>query len=215
MAVTQNALPTYGEMVRNIWDHIASIRAFDIVPRTLFPDDIEPRVVEQLPSTKPEHVSRCPTKEKSTKKFTKKSTKKPKEIEKCAMCFEEMGKPCECTKLPCGHTFHTNCISQLRESSIDNKCPLCRANLPPGTLEEEVYEEERKHFKHNQKVYTGSHCVVLHSQIIYKQSGNESNVWCTYPWEYNENVKVKTKHKNPIQKRRKSNKKYKNFKNRV
>ena len=215
MAVTQNALPTYGEMVRNMWDHIASIRAFDIVPRTLFPDDIEPRAVEQLPPTKPEHVSRCPTKEKSTKKSTKKSKKKPKEIEKCAMCFEEMGKPGECTKLPCGHTFHTNCISQLRESSIDNKCPLCRANLPPGTLEEEVYEEERKHFKHNQKVYTGSHCVVLHSQIIYKQSGNESNVWCTYPWEYNENVKVKTKHKNPIQKRRKSNKNYKNFKSRV
>lgn len=144
-----------------------------------------------------------------------KSTKKSKEIEKCAVCFEEMGKPCECTKLPCGHTFHTNCISQLRDSSIDNKCPLCRANLPPGTLEEEVYEEKRKHYKHNKKVYTGSHCVVLHSQIIYKQSGNESNIWCTYQWEYCGAVKVKTKHKNPIPKSRKSNKKYKNFKNRV
>lgn len=215
MEVTHRALPTYSDVIRDMWGHIASIRAFDIVPRTLFPAESEPRAVEQLPPAKPEHVSRCPTKEKSTKKSTKKSKKKPKEIEKCAMCFEEMGKPCECTKLPCGHTFHTNCISQLRESSIDNKCPLCRENLPPGTLEEEVYEEERKNYKHNKKVYTGSHCVVLHSQIIYKQSGNESNVWCTYPWEYNGDVKLKNKCKKFITQKRKTNKKYKNFKNRV
>lgn len=233
MEVTQSALPTYSDVVRNMWDRI---RGFDIVPRTLFPDDTEAdgaadagsnvifasigrsvgiRAVEQLPPAKPTHVSRCTTKEKSTKKPTKKSTKKPKEIENCAMCFEKMEKPSECTKLPCGHTFHTNCISQLRESSIDNKCPLCRIQLPPGTLEEEVYEHQRKCYKHNEKVYTGSHCVVLHSRIIYKKSEKESNIWCTFPWEYNGNVKVKTKHKNPIQKSRKSNKKYKNFKNRV
>ena len=223
MPVTQSALPTYSDVVRNMWGNIDSIRIFDIVPRTLFPDDIEPRAVEQLPPAKPTHVSRCTTKEKSTKKptkkttkkTTKKSTKKPKEIENCAMCFEKMEKPSECTKLPCGHTFHTNCISQLRESSIDNKCPLCRIQLPPGTLEEEVYEHQRKCYKHNEKVYTGSHCVVLHSRIIYKKSEKESNIWCTYPWEYCGAVKVKTKHNNPIPKSRKSNKKYKNFKNRV
>lgn len=215
MTVTQRALPTYSDIVRDMWYHITSLRVIDIIPRVLFPDESESRAFEQLQPAKPTHVLKCPTKEKLIKKSTEKSTKKSKEIEKCAMCFEEMGKLCECTKLPCGHTFHKNCISQLRDSSIDNKCPLCRTNLPPGTLEEEVYEEERKRYKHNQKVYTGSHCVVLHSQIIYKVTDAESNVWCTFPWEYNGNAKVKTKHKNLIQKSRKSNKKYKNFKNRV
>ena len=215
MEVTQRSLSTYEEMVRNMYEYIANIRAIDIVPRVLFPDNNEQQVSQQLPQAKPTHVSRCPKKEKSTNKSTKKSTKKSKEIEKCAMCFEEMGKLCECTKLPCGHTFHTNCISKLRDSTLDNKCPLCRENLPPGTLEEEIYEEERKHYKHKKKVYTGSHCVVLHSQIIYKATEEESNIWCTFPWEYNEKVNVKNKYKKINQQSRKSKKKYKNFKNRV
>ena len=205
----------YRQFTRELPDVVHYFRSIDIVPRVLFPEDREPEVVEQLITTKPTHVSRCPKKEKSTNKSTKKSTKKSKEIEKCVMCLEEMEKPCECTKLPCGHTFHTNCISQLRESSIDNKCPLCRENLPPGTLEEEIYEEERKHYKHKKKVYTGSHCVVLHSQIIYKATEEESNIWCTFPWEYNEKVNVKNKYKKFNQQSRKSKKKYKNFKNRV
>lgn len=205
----------YREFSGEVAHVVHYFRSIDIVPRVLFPDDSVPEVVEQLITTKPTHTSRCPTKEKSAKKSTKKSTKKSKEIEKCAMCLEEMEKPRECTKLPCGHTFHTNCISQLRESSIDNKCPLCRTNLPPGTLEEEVYEEERKHYKHKKKLYTGSHCVVLHSQIIYKVTEEESNIWCTFPWEYNGNAKVKNKYKKCNQQSRKSKKKYKNFKNRV
>ena len=205
------AVHTYEEMVREMYDYIAYNRTADIVPMTLFPDDSEPRAVEQLSPTKPTHASMCPT----TKKSTKKSTKKPKEIENCAMCFEKMEKPDECTKLPCGHTFHTICISQLRDSSIDNKCPLCRTQLPPGTLEEEVYEHQLKCYKHKEKVYSSRHCSVLHSQIIYKKNGHESNIWCTFPWEYNGAVKVKIKHNNPIPKSRKSNKKYKNFKNRV
>lgn len=216
------AVPTYEEMVIDMYNYIAYNRTADIVPRTLFPADSESRAVEQLPPAKPTHASMCPTKKstkkptkKSTKKSTKKPTKKPKEIENCAMCFEKMEKPDECTKLPCGHTFHTSCISQLRDSSIDNKCPLCRTQLPPGTLEEEVYEHQRKCYKHNEKVYSSRHCSVLHSQIIYKKNGHESNIWCTFPWEYNGAVKVKIKHNNPIPKSRKSNKKYKNFKNRV
>jgi hypothetical protein len=194
---------------------IGPIRTIGIVPRVLFPDESELPIVEPEPPSQPIHVSRCPTKEKSKKKSNIKPQDKQNEIECCSMCLEEMEKPCECTKLPCGHTFHTNCISQLRDSSINNKCPLCRADLPPGTLEEEVHEEERKHYKHNQKVYSSRHCSVLHSQIIYKESGNESNIWCTFPWEYNGKLKIKTKYNKPIPKSRKSNKKNKTFRRRV
>jgi hypothetical protein len=159
--------------------------------------------------TEPTHIKRCPKKEKSP---NKKSKAKPKEIECCAMCIEDMNKQCECTKLPCGHIFHTNCISNLRDSSISNKCPLCRADLPPGTLEEEVYEEQRKHYKHTQKIYSGRHCSVLHSQIIYKSTGAESSIWCTFPWEYNGPVKVKTRYNGPTQKSKKNKRKFKNYK---
>ena len=34
-------------------------------------------------------------------------------------------------KLPCRHVFHASCIDLLRNKSISQKCPCCRAPLPP------------------------------------------------------------------------------------
>ena len=199
---------------------IAAVRDYTYNRITAFGDytyNITSVVHSQPPpkQIEPKHTTRCPKKEKSPNKPRKKSKAKSKEIECCVMCLEDMNKPCECTKLPCGHSFHANCISNLRDSNTNNKCPLCRADLPPGTLEEEIYEEERKHYKHTKKVYSRSHCSVLHSHIIFKQTGDESNIWCTLPWEYNGPVKVKTRYNRQIPNSKKTNKKNKTFKRRI
>ena len=34
--------------------------------------------------------------------------------------------------LPCGHSFCTGCVSELREKGVSDSCPACRAPLPPG-----------------------------------------------------------------------------------
>ena len=51
------------------------------------------------------------------------------ETDRCLVCLEP---PREPTRLPCGHSFCTGCVSELREKGVSDTCPLCRAPLPPG-----------------------------------------------------------------------------------
>ena len=51
------------------------------------------------------------------------------ETDRCLVCLEP---PHEPTRLPCGHTFCTGCVSELRKKGVSQACPLCRAPLPPG-----------------------------------------------------------------------------------
>ena len=46
--------------------------------------------------------------------------------------------PRDPTTLPCGHSFCTGCVSELRAKGVSETCPLCRAPLPPGP--EKLYE---------------------------------------------------------------------------
>jgi uncharacterized protein len=53
-------------------------------------------------------------------------------IGKCPVCLESISSLTSCT-LPCNHTFHIGCVSDIRgHKSSSQACPLCRTDLPPG-----------------------------------------------------------------------------------
>ena len=57
------------------------------------------------------------------------------ETDRGLICLEPPRQP---TVLPCGHTFCTGCVVELRSKGVSETCPLCRAPLPPGP--EKLYE---------------------------------------------------------------------------
>ena len=57
---------------------------------------------------------------------------------KCPICFEEQH-PDDSMTLPCKHSFHGECVRRLRRYGIQQICPLCRTELPPGP--EQVFVE--------------------------------------------------------------------------
>ena len=57
------------------------------------------------------------------------------ETDRCLVCLEP---PREPTVLPCGHSFCTGCVSELRAKGVSDSCPACRAPLPPGP--EKLYD---------------------------------------------------------------------------
>ena len=57
------------------------------------------------------------------------------EMERCLICLEP---PHEPTVLPCGHSFCTGCVSELRAKGVSDSCPACRAPLPPSP--EKLYD---------------------------------------------------------------------------
>jgi TPR repeat protein len=49
----------------------------------------------------------------------------------CAICLCCMA-PAETASLPCGHRYHCECLRRLREYGVNELCPQCRVQLPPG-----------------------------------------------------------------------------------
>jgi TPR repeat protein len=73
----------------------------------------------------------------------------------CVICLEPLKSSSTCT-LPCAHSFHSQCVSNLRSQAASQVCPLCRTDLPPGP--EQAYTE----------------CIKLFYGVINKTSKNES-----------------------------------------
>ena len=72
----------------------------------------------------------------------------------CAICLEPLTVASQSQKLPCKHTYHTDCVNQLRKFGIKQVCPLCRADLPPGP--EQLFEEGIRRWVILERRYTGS-----------------------------------------------------------
>ena len=51
--------------------------------------------------------------------------------EECAICLDSFAAE-KGIRLPCSHVYHLDCVEKLREFGIQQVCPLCRADLPPG-----------------------------------------------------------------------------------
>ena len=71
----------------------------------------------------------------------KPSTDDPKlgDEDECPICLELLlGRASACT-LPCSHTFHRSCVEGLRSYGINQVCPMCRKELPPGP--DQLFEE--------------------------------------------------------------------------
>lgn len=59
----------------------------------------------------------------------------------CSICLDDYCQGVVLRKLPCGHTYHTNCIAKwLTERS--STCPLCKLDLLPEEEDEEEEEED-------------------------------------------------------------------------
>eukprot|EP00928_Gymnodinium_smaydae_P044675 TRINITY_DN29802_c0_g1_i1.p1 TRINITY_DN29802_c0_g1~~TRINITY_DN29802_c0_g1_i1.p1 ORF type:complete len:269 (+),score=44.21 TRINITY_DN29802_c0_g1_i1:110-916(+) len=66
---------------------------------------------------------------------------KVSESSECTVCFEsmELGQPG--VRIPCGHLYHEDCITQWLSKS--NECPVCRYELPTDDKEYEIGRKQR------------------------------------------------------------------------
>ena len=89
------------------------------------------------------------------------------EMERCLICLEP---PHEPTVLPCGHSFCTGCVSELRAKGVSDSCPACRAPLPPGA--EKLYDLA---FRVWQRVCRAAWCGTPSNGAWRKLSASEQN----------------------------------------
>ena len=74
--------------------------------------------------------------------------KKAIETDMCLICLEPPRMP---TRLPCGHSFCTECMSELRKKGVSETCPACRAPLPMSA---------EKLFELGNRVWLKFHCAL-------------------------------------------------------
>ncbi|GBM55571.1 hypothetical protein AVEN_74529-1 [Araneus ventricosus] len=60
-------------------------------------------------------------------------------VHKCCVCLDAT-RYRKMKSLPCGHTFHENCINKWLETHEDEECPLCGKSLEQASAESEANE---------------------------------------------------------------------------
>lgn len=50
--------------------------------------------------------------------------------EECSICYESIACSSEQRTLPCGHAFHTKCVSIWFSRNANATCPMCRTAVP-------------------------------------------------------------------------------------
>lgn len=87
----------------------------------------------------------------------------------CSICLEELTNIRIPVKLPCNHRSCYNCICGVKE----NKCPLCRANIPPNFL---------KDYKTSENVFDGK------SQPLWMYESRDSVTFWYFQMDQSEEI---------------------------
>ena len=109
------------------------------------------------------------------------------ETDRCLVC---LGPPREPMRLPCGHSFCTGCVSELREKGVSQACPLCRSPLPPGP--EKLFDLAGRVWMKLLRVHGGYEwpplsasqqkemdgAIVMYQEAMDQVSGRGSRWWC-------------------------------------
>ena len=69
-----------------------------------------------------------PEERKASKQPDPRAAEESENFEECCICLDSMSEGT--LTLDCGHTFHKDCIDELRKKGVQQVCPLCRAELP-------------------------------------------------------------------------------------
>lgn len=85
----------------------------------------------QKPKTTPaskDAVSKLPILEVESKHCKKVEDKEELEPPLCTVCYENLPIGTKAQFMPCGHTFHPDCLAPWFKDH--NTCPVCRFELP-------------------------------------------------------------------------------------
>nr|XP_012221571.1 PREDICTED: E3 ubiquitin-protein ligase RNF181 [Linepithema humile] len=77
------------------------------------------------------------------------------ETKQCPVCLKEFQTGDKAKSMPCGHTFHQECILPWLEKT--NSCPLCRYELPTDDEDYEMYRKEKKRAVEREKDLASLH----------------------------------------------------------
>ena len=61
----------------------------------------------------------------------------------CSTCLELFTSRCDVSTTPCGHAFHTNCVTQWLGTK-QNNCPQCRKYCTLGQIRKLYFSEVEK-----------------------------------------------------------------------
>mmetsp|Transcript_28444 Transcript_28444/g.66053 ORF Transcript_28444/g.66053 Transcript_28444/m.66053 type:complete len:443 (-) Transcript_28444:1970-3298(-) len=94
-------------------------------------------------------------------------------LSSCSICLDDYESDEHIRCLPCGHTFHSNCIAKwLTERSCT--CPLCKLDLLPPEDESESSEEEEEELQDGYVASDGEEAVTTQEQ---QQSSSRESIW--------------------------------------